>query len=129
MVQTESSAKDRTCVLCYPPLELDLAGLSVSVAGHDVPLTQTEFVLLTELASHPYSVIDRGALRASIADGVRRGARREQPSPDAINVTVARLRHKLRGAGLDCIKTMRNVGYRFVPTDLGQSEERRRSPS
>jgi hypothetical protein len=37
------------------------------------------------------------------------------PSPRSVDTHIARLRAKLRYAGYDCIKTMRFVGYRFVP--------------
>ena len=34
-----------------------------------------------------------------------------------VDIHVSRLRKKLAQAGCDCIRTMRYVGYRFVPPD------------
>ena len=97
--------------LCSGPLKLDLEGFSASVAGHDVPLTRTEFLLLTQLVRRPYSTFSRERLAAELHNGDSN----QLISLRSMDVHIARLRAKLRSAGINGIKTMRFVGYRFVP--------------
>jgi len=94
-------------------LRLDPAGFSVTVDGRDLALTLAEFLLLQELARHPYQVLSRERL----ASALREYGSTSEPSPSSrsVDTHVSRLRAKLRSAGYDCIKTMRFVGYRFVP--------------
>ncbi len=96
------------------PLRLDPAGFTASVAGRDLSLTLGEFLILRELAQNPYQVLRRerlvALLRSSAGNPEALGA-----SPRSVDTHIARLRAKLRRAGYDCIKTMRFVGYRFVP--------------
>jgi DNA-binding response OmpR family regulator len=100
--------------ICFGPLCLNPEGFSVSVGERDVALTLAEFLLFQELARHPFQVLDRqrlvGVLRESIAS-----ADAAPSSSRAVDTHISRLRAKLRRAGYDCIKTMRFVGYRFVP--------------
>ena len=117
----KSKRANRNC-LCAGPLKLDLDGFSASVGGQDVPLTRTEFLLMIQLVQHPYSTFSRERLVATLHGDERR---MEAPliSPRAMDVHIARLRGKLRAAGVDCIKTTRFVGYRFVPpTDSAAAE-------
>jgi two-component system, OmpR family, response regulator RstA len=106
------------------PIELDLEGFSVTVAGHDVPLTRAEFMLLAEMARHPYRTFDRHALTEAMRKG-EHGHDGPVPSPRSMDAHIARLRQKLRAAGVNCIKTMRFVGYRFVPTPSETAERAR----
>ncbi len=103
----------------YGPFILDLAGFSVSVAGRDVPVTFTEFLLLRTLASNPMRYVDRATLLDVLAgretDAPRGRAR--LPAARSVDLHISRLRRKLSQAGYDCIKTMRFVGYRFVPAE------------
>ena len=98
-------------VITLGALRLDAAGFTVTVDGRYLPLTLAEFVLLRELAGHPYQVLSRQRLAAA----VREHASDAAPSERSVDTHISRLRAKLRGAGYDCIKTMRFVGYRFVP--------------
>jgi two-component system OmpR family response regulator len=95
-------------------LFLDLNGYSVQVQGQDVPVTLTEFLLLKELAGAPYRTFDRRTLAAAVQE---RGFSHDlQPiSARAVDLHISRLRRKLVEAGYDCIRTMRFVGYRFIP--------------
>lgn len=96
------------------PLRLDLSGFAVAVAGQDIAVTVTEFLLLKALALQPYRVLDCAALAASVyAHG--HGQAPQPMSPRAVDLHISRLRRKLLQAGYDCIRTMRFVGYRFVP--------------
>jgi DNA-binding response OmpR family regulator len=101
-------------ILRAGPLALDLEGFAVTVDGEDLPVTYGEFLILEEFVRHPFQVLNRQRL----TELVRRGAPRSSPTnPEnrAVDTHIARLRAKLRALGYDCIRTMRNVGYRFVP--------------
>jgi len=96
------------------PLKLDLAGFAASVDGRYLPLTRAEFLLLAELVRRPYSTLSRERLVATL-HGEQPSPAEPLISPRSMDVHIARLRAKLRSAGVDCIKTMRFVGYRCVP--------------
>jgi DNA-binding response OmpR family regulator len=98
--------------LTYGPLTIDLGGSTVSVAGRDVPVTATEFMLLTEFARHPNRVLRHDELVAGL--GHTAGCE-ELAEQRRIRTHVARLRRKLQAAGCDCLSTVRRVGYRFEP--------------
>jgi DNA-binding response OmpR family regulator len=100
-------------VVEYGPLVLDPEGFSLTAFGRDVPLTYVEFLLLNELMHHPYRVIGPSRLLEVVNGTQDRGG--VQTSPGALRTHFVRLRAKLAAAGLPCIKTMRRVGYGFVP--------------
>lgn len=104
------------------PLKLDLAGFAASVDGRDLPLTRAEFLVLAELVRRPYSTLSRERLVATL-HGAGPSTTETFISPRSMDVHIARLRAKLRGAGVDCIKTMRFVGYRCVPARGGTSDQ------
>lgn len=105
-----------TAVLHVGALKLDLASFRVTVAQRDVAMTRGEFLLLAELVSHPYCVLERRRLAAALQ---RQGLLHpiSTASLRAVDVKISHIRKKLRQAGCDCIHTMRFVGYRFVPVD------------
>lgn len=90
-------------VLVFEGLSIDLARRSVQRQGQAVELTGTEFELLCLLAREPGRVFSRddilNRLRGHEADLYTR----------AVDIVVSRLRKKLEP--LDCIKTLRHVGY------------------
>ena len=92
--------------LLFDGLELDLDTHTVHRQGVVVELTGTEFALLALLAREPGKVFGRddilNHLRGHEADLYTR----------AVDIVVSRLRKKLEP--LDCIKTLRNVGYTFA---------------
>ncbi len=100
----------------FGPLALNLRGFSVSVDGRDVSLTYAEFLVLVTLARDPYSVIGRETLMRVLAQASA-GRKSLGASLRAVDTHIARIRKKLSDAGCDCIRTMRNVGYRFIPPD------------
>jgi DNA-binding response OmpR family regulator len=102
-------------ILCFGRLQVDPEGFTATVNGEDLELTFGEFLLLKEFASHPYQVLDRERLSGLVRGGTE--AADIRPSPRSVDTHVARLRAKLRAAGYNCIRTMRFVGYRFVPPD------------
>lgn len=104
----------RTNLVSFGALTVDPDGYAVSVDGSDLSLTLAEFRLLNEFARHPYQTLGRRRLAALLREqsGGLDGA---GASLRSVDTHIARLRAKLRKAGYDCIKTMRFVGYRFVP--------------
>jgi DNA-binding response OmpR family regulator len=105
-----------TGVLTFGPLVVNLDGLAVSVDGRDVALTYAEFLVLVTLVRQPFSVLDRAKLRSAVEE-MASGKREPAMSMRSVDTHIARIRKKLADAGCDCIRTMRNVGYRFVPPD------------
>jgi two-component system phosphate regulon response regulator OmpR len=97
---------------------LDLAGNSlVSEQGESIPLTSMEFDLLKVFATHPNRVLSRDQL-LDLAHG-----RDPEAFDRSIDIRVTRLRRKIE---IDpnhpqIIKTMRGVGYMFVPDESGKS--------
>ncbi len=92
--------------LIFDGLEIDLERRQVLRLGTLVELTGTEFELLALLAAEPQKVFGRdeilNRLRGHDAELYTR----------AVDLLVSRLRRKLEP--LDCIKTLRNVGYAFA---------------
>jgi DNA-binding response OmpR family regulator len=112
--QTFTPSESLQDFITIGPLTLNLRGLSVSVAHRDVPITYGEFLILVTLAREPYSVISRDRLTSVLAEA---GFNRSSLGPVGrkVDTHIARIRKKLADAGCDCIRTMRNVGYRLVP--------------
>ena len=96
--------------LNFDGLQIDLERRQVQCDGGLVELTSTEFELLALLAGEPQKVFSRdeilNRLRGHEADLYTR----------AVDILVSRLRRKLEP--LDCIKTLRNVGYTFAAAPL-----------
>jgi len=92
--------------LVFEGLTIDLDRRQVTRPEGLVELTSTEFELLALLAGEPQKVFSRdeilNRLRGHEADLYTR----------AVDILVSRLRRKLEP--LDCIKTLRNVGYAFA---------------
>jgi two-component system, OmpR family, response regulator len=83
-----------------------------------VPLSATEFRLLSVFVDHPGQVLGREKLLAlSSASGTAAGG---LPSDRSIDLAVSRLRSKLgTDAGSPLIWTVRGEGYRFDPGAVG----------
>jgi two-component system, OmpR family, phosphate regulon response regulator OmpR len=91
---------------------LDLASHKLSGDdGSDIPITAMEFDLLRALAEHPNRVLSRNQL-LDLAHN-----RDWEPFDRSIDIRVARLRRKVEAdpAKPQAIKTVRGVGYMFVP--------------
>jgi two-component system OmpR family response regulator len=96
------------------PTQLSFDGLHIDLQRrearrHDQPLelTSTEFELLVMLAMMPGKVFSRDEILEQL-----RGQAADDLYTRAVDILVSRLRKKLEP--LDCIKTMRNLGYRFA---------------
>lgn len=92
-------------------LSMGLSGGEVSVAGHPVSLTPTEFRLLAVLVRHRGQVLSPEQLLDQVwQDPAGIG-------PDRVKFTVMRLRRKLGQAGGSGapIEAVRGFGYRYLP--------------
>ena len=91
-------------------LTVDPRTHSVTFGGSALPLTPTEFRLLSALASRAGEVVERKALlRAAWPD-------ERDPDPEWLKAHLARLRSKLEDAGGPVPVNVRGVGYRLGPT-------------
>jgi DNA-binding response OmpR family regulator len=100
----------RSTLLCFGDLIIDLLGRRVTYAGNVLSLTSTEFKLLTTLAAQPGLTVTRADLSAAVQPGIY------MPLDRAVDVQVARLRKKLCATpdGDEWIKTVRGEGYVFI---------------
>lgn len=93
-------------ILTIGALTIDRAAHKVTVRGHDIELTPTEFKLLLLLAERRGRVQGRAQLLESVWEA----------APDiqtrTVDMHVQRLRAKLESAG-DLIETVRGFGYRL----------------
>ena len=83
-------------------LAIDVAGHSVTRAGHQIPLTPLEFDLLVALARKPWQVYTREVLLEQVWGYRHAGDTR------LVNVHVQRLRSKIE----QIVVTVRGVGYK-----------------
>ena len=90
------------------PLDIDIAGRTVTREGRDIPLTRTEFDLLADLARHPGQVLARDTLLDRIWGYDYLGDSR------LVDVAVGRLRAKVETdpATPELILTVRGAGYK-----------------
>ncbi len=96
-----------TRVLRFDGLVIDLDRRQVLRGGEALELTGTEFELLALLAREPQKVFHRDEILERL-----RGHAAEALLTRAVDILVSRLRRKLEP--LDCIKTLRGVGYTFA---------------
>jgi two-component system response regulator MtrA len=91
-------------------LVIDIAGRSVTRDGADVPLTRTEFDLLTELVRHAGQVLTRDVLLDRVWGYDYLGDSR------LVDVAIQRLRSKVETdpAVPELIQTVRGSGYKAV---------------
>jgi len=99
--------------IAFGSLEIDTASRAVRLGGKPVDLTSSEFDLLWLLARHAGKVLSRNdilnKLRSLDYDG----------SDRSVDCRIYRLRRKLGDLvdSAERIKTIRNVGYLFSPTN------------
>jgi DNA-binding response OmpR family regulator len=88
-------------------LSLDPARRAVTVAGRDVALTPTEYLVLEVLLRREPAVVERSAIAEHAwADDT------DPIGTNAIDVQMSRLRAKLVGSGVR-IAAVRGAGYRL----------------
>ncbi|MEA2611035.1 MAG: hypothetical protein QOG32_761 [Chloroflexota bacterium] len=90
------------------PIEMDLAGRTVTRDGHDLALTRTEFDLVVELARHAGQVLSRDVLLDRIWGYDYLGDSR------LVDVAIQRLRAKIETdpATPELVLTVRGAGYK-----------------
>lgn len=109
-------------VIQIGPLTLDPEGFTLTVDDQDLSLTYAEFLLMTMLLRNPYQVLNRQQLSAVLRDGASAVLGARGSSLRSVDTHISRMRTKLRALGYDCIKTMRFVGYRFIPPEKAGAE-------
>ncbi|WP_420752364.1 winged helix-turn-helix domain-containing protein [Rhodococcus sp. O3] len=92
------------------PLVIDLPARDVILDNVRVPLSHTEFEILSRLVRRPRVVVSRSVLRELDPDGTNADHGRGR----SVDVHVSRIRTKLGRFG-SIITTVRGTGYRFDP--------------
>lgn len=95
---------DAKNLLSFGNLEMDLNACKVFASGEEIPLKPREFRLLEVFLTHIGKVLSKEELLDHLYGFD------ESPSPNAIELYVARLRKKVEGSGFE-IKTLRGLGY------------------
>ena len=95
-----------TSKLSAGPLEMDMGQHVALLHGQPVDLTKREWAILENLLLQSPNVVSKEKLLQSISSWDA------DLTPNAIEVYVSRLRHKLAPGGID-IRTVRGIGYRL----------------
>ncbi|MDT0405861.1 winged helix-turn-helix domain-containing protein [Streptomyces edwardsiae] len=90
-------------------IRVDTVQRTAQVDGHPLDLTYLEFELLAHLVAHPGRVHTRDHLVGTVWGYGHVGDGR------TVDVHIARLRRKLGAGHRDAIRTVRRVGYKYVP--------------
>ncbi|WP_315728853.1 MULTISPECIES: response regulator transcription factor [unclassified Bradyrhizobium] len=92
--------------LTIGPLTIDRAGRTASVSGQPLDLTRRELTVLEILAARPGRYVGKEELVEQLFSF------EQDPSPNAVEQFVARLRRKLAGTSVE-IRTERGLGYQL----------------
>lgn len=92
-----------------PLVRIDTVRRTAEVAGRELDLTYLEFELLAHLVAHPHRVHTRDHLVTTVWGYGHVGDGR------TVDVHIARLRRKLGAEHRTAIRTVRRVGYKYVP--------------
>lgn len=92
------------------PLALDCDRRDLAIDGRKVELTDQEFDTLSMLVRNLGRVVSRENMTRVLL------GRNLRPFDRAIDLRMSRLRQKIEPFG-DCIRSVRGVGYEFVPPD------------
>ena len=93
----------------HGPVQVDAPRRAVLVDGRPIDLTYIEFELLAHLVAHPHRVHTRDRLVNAVWGYTYVGDGR------TVDVHVSRLRRKLGAEHRSAIRTVRRVGYAYVP--------------
>jgi DNA-binding response OmpR family regulator len=107
--KADAAADEKSHVLCFPGLEIDMLRRSVLTRGREVELTLKEFELLALLAGRPEQVFSRNQLLNRVWDIDYYG------DTTTVTVHIRRLREKIEPNPSEpqYIKTVWGVGYKF----------------
>jgi len=98
------SPKEASSVMHFGAMQIDTIKFMVTIGGEEKVLAKKEFELLHLLASRPGRVFLRNEILSQIwGNEVIVGDR-------TIDVHIRKIRQKL---GIDCITTVKGVGYKF----------------
>ncbi len=103
-----SPVAEKMDYIVFADLKIDFVSHRVLINQDEVPLTLTEFKILTQLLKKREQVLTREDLRVQALDNLN-------VSDRTIDVHMSALRKKLGGIG-EHIHTVRGVGYRFSGT-------------
>jgi len=103
--RTYQSVADENEVITYKNIRLDPVGVQVFVSGHEIALTRIEYELLHLFLKNQGRVFTRDNL-VNIVWGYDFFG-----DEKTVNIHIMNLRRKL---GVDCIDTIRGVGYRLA---------------
>ncbi|MFF4208195.1 winged helix-turn-helix domain-containing protein [Streptomyces sp. NPDC001796] len=92
-----------------PLVRVDTGRRTAEVDGRPLDLTYLEFELLAHLVAHPHRVHTRDQLVTTVWGYGHVGDGR------TVDVHIARLRRKLGAEHRETIRTVRRVGYKYVP--------------
>ncbi|MFC8247069.1 winged helix-turn-helix domain-containing protein [Streptomyces chartreusis] len=92
-----------------PLVRIDSVRRTAAVDGRELDLTYLEFELLAHLVANPHRVHSRDQLVTTVWGYGHVGDGR------TVDVHIARLRRKLGAEHRDTIRTVRRVGYKYVP--------------
>lgn len=98
----------KNTVLRFQEISLDLSTLQVTVHGHPVHLTKTEYAILKQLLQNSRQVVTKSRLLESISND----------TPDCVEsslkVHISNLRRKLRAVnGKDYIESVWGIGFKL----------------
>lgn len=112
-VLRRSAPAEPARVLDYGPLRIDLEARAVHVGGTPVELTAKEFDLLAFLAASPMKTFSRARLLAEVWSSAN-----DWQLEATVTEHMYRLRQKIESepANPRWLRTVRNVGYRFEPS-------------
>jgi DNA-binding response OmpR family regulator len=101
-------AQDSTA---FGNIRLDFARMSIIRNGREIPLTATEFKLLTFLLQNPERVITRGELLETV------WGQPPDPKTRTVDIHISKLRHKVEvnPARPVHLRTVHWAGYKFIP--------------
>jgi two-component system, OmpR family, response regulator TctD len=101
------SAGASTNQLVCGQVTIDRGSRAVAINGTSIDLTRRELTLLEILAARPGRIFGKDELVDQLFGFD------DEPSPNAVEQYVARLRKKLAGSGAE-IRTLRGLGYQIV---------------
>jgi DNA-binding response OmpR family regulator len=91
----------------FGKLIIDSESYTVTVEGRELPLTAKEFKLIDYLSAHPSQVFSKEQLMNNV------WGYPEYMDDNTIVVYIGRLREKLSKAGVQSIKTVWGIGYKW----------------
>ena len=96
--------------LIIGPLTIDTAARMAWLEQSDLDLPRREFACLSILATNTNAVVSKDALISALYDNA------DPPAPNAIEVTISRLRKRLTHPAIE-LRTVRGLGYMLLEAE------------